>query len=226
MLWSKPSSWTEYLNNLLLTTWLPVCPPNRLTDWLTDWMNESQFIPNPLLRHDFFPFPFYFFGNTSRYPKCFSCKKQVLRSRIATKRHTRNQISLTLFTLTSAFIFSIRFSTYFLRRWWGNLFDNPAIFLVRDHFIYSCDPYVWLRDWFCKEKFHVDASHSWASNGQGRYHSYRLISSLTPNILKLTTAYRKVNQRSHTLCLSPDVCWEKTGHAVNLRKPQWKINLS
>lgn len=76
------------------------------------------------------------------------------------------------------------------------------------------------RNEFCTEKFHVDASHSWASNGQGRYHSYRLISSLTPNILKLTTAYQKVNQRSHTLCLSPDVCWEKTGHAVNLRKPQ------
>ena len=52
--------------------------------------------------------------------------------------------SLTLYTLTSVYIFSILFLIYFLRCWQGEFVKQSRVPFIVDHFSYSCD----LNEWF------------------------------------------------------------------------------
>ena len=65
---------------------------------------------------------------------------------------------ITIYSLTSAFIFSILFSVHLLRCWQGEFVYQSRVSLVGDHFLYFHDIACVIQWWYCKEK--LDASHS------------------------------------------------------------------
>ena len=58
---------------------------------------------------------------------------------------TGDSILLTLYTPTSACIFSILFFIHFLRCWQGDFVHQSKASLVGDHFLYSHDLNMWFR---------------------------------------------------------------------------------
>ena len=61
------------------------------------------------------------------------------------KKKKANKTQSTLHTPSSACIFSLLFSIYFLRCWQGEFVQQSTTALVGDHILYSCCPYVWFR---------------------------------------------------------------------------------
>ena len=116
---------------------------------------------------------------------------------------------------------------------WVNLFEYHGIFIFGDHFLYSHDLFVLSSTTVVRRnqmRITNDAARSNNTNAATSRHQKQIIIALgwfTINVLN--HQFRELCSWDNlhisalnclTLCLSPKVCCENMGHAVNLRTPQ------